>query len=162
MLQIAANTANEESENAIYFMKGKVALESFLSWLENRIKNSSIQISHTFDNNSRMHTYVVKHDICENWSLYLKHIIEHIFNKILEKKVEVSISYTMLTFKFKEDRNCSYTFFAVMIRGNSGKDIFILEASFCFTIDIYVLVIRLQAIIMLIDKTVICICFLFL
>ena len=103
ILQIAANTANEESENAIYFMKGKIDLESFLYWLENRMKNSSVQISHTFDNNSRMHTYVVKHDICENWSLYLKHIIEHIFNKILEKKVEVGISYTTLTFKFKED-----------------------------------------------------------
>ena len=65
------------------------------------MKNSAIQISHTFDNKSRMHTYVVKHDICENWSLYLKYIIEHIFNELLEKKVEVSTSHSTLTFKFK-------------------------------------------------------------
>jgi hypothetical protein len=33
--------------------------------------------NHTFDNNSMIHTYVVKHDICENWSLHIKGIIEH-------------------------------------------------------------------------------------
>jgi hypothetical protein len=103
ILQIAKNTANEESENSIYFMKGRMELSSFLSWFENRMKNSSIQVNHTFDKDSKIHTYVVKHDICENWSLYLKQLIEHIFNHVLEKKVEVSTSYTMLTFKFKQD-----------------------------------------------------------
>ena len=103
VLQIAANTANEESENSIYFMKGKLDLESFLSWFEARMKNSSIQVNHSFDNNSRMHTYIVKHDICANWSLYLKHIIEHIFNQVLEKKVDVDMSDTTLTFKFKQE-----------------------------------------------------------
>lgn len=43
-----------------------------------------------FDKDSKMHTYVVKHDICENWSLYLKQIIEHIFNHVLEKKYRVA------------------------------------------------------------------------
>src|ERR687885_2367209 len=96
--QIAANTGKEEVQNAVYFMKGKIDLDSFLSWLENRMKNSSIQVSHTFDINNRMHTYVIKHDICENWSLYLEQIIEYIFNEVLERRVEVSISNTTLTF----------------------------------------------------------------
>ena len=101
--QIAASTGKEEVQNAVYFMKGKIDLDSFLSWFENRMKNSSIQVSHTFDRASRMHTYVVKHDICENWSLYLGQIIEYVFNNVFQKKVEISTTYSMLVFNFKED-----------------------------------------------------------
>jgi hypothetical protein len=101
--KIAANSGKQEFENSVYFMKGKIDLDSFLSWFEARMKYSSIQVSHTFDVNSRMHTYVIKHDISENWSLYLKQLIEYIFNKVLEKKVEVTTSHTTLTFKFRRD-----------------------------------------------------------
>jgi hypothetical protein len=103
VLQLAANIAKEESEAAIYFMRGKIDLDSFLSWFEARMKNSAIQLSHTFDNKTRIHTYVIKHDICENWSLYLKCIVEHIFNEVLQKKVETTASNTTLAFKFKQD-----------------------------------------------------------
>jgi HicB family len=101
--QIAITTGKDEFQNAVYFMKGKIDLDCFLSWFENRMKNSSIQISHTFDANSKMHTYVVKHDICENWSLYLKEVIEYVFSNVFQKKVELSTSYSMLAFKFEED-----------------------------------------------------------
>ena len=101
--EIAANTGKEEVQNAVYFMKGKIDLDSFLSWLENRMKNSSIQVNHTFDRPSMTHTYAIKHDICENWSLYLKQIIEYVFNDVFQKKVELSESSSMLTFKFNEE-----------------------------------------------------------
>ena len=101
--EIAASTGKDEFQNAVYFMKGKVDLDSFLSWLENRMKNSSIQMSHTFDRNTRIHTYIIKHDICENWSLYLKEIIEYVFNNVLQEKVDTSTSSSMLAFKFRED-----------------------------------------------------------
>ena len=101
--EIAANTGKEEVQNAVYFMKGKIDLDSFLSWFENRMKNSSIQVSHTLDHPSRTHTYVIKHDICEKWSLYLKQIIEYVFNDVFQKKVEISMSHSTLAFKFKED-----------------------------------------------------------
>ena len=101
ILQIAANTAYEESENSIYFMKGSVELNSFLSWFEDRMKNSSIEVNNIFDKDSKMHTYVVKHDICENWSLYLKQLIESTFNEVLQKRVEARASNTMLSFTFK-------------------------------------------------------------
>jgi hypothetical protein len=84
-------------------MRGNMELNSFVSWFENGMKNSSIQVNHTFDKDSKMHTYVVKHDICENWSLYLKQIIEYFFSQALEKKVEVRTSDRMLTFEFKQD-----------------------------------------------------------
>jgi hypothetical protein len=84
-------------------MKGRIDLDSFLSWFEARMKNSSIQVSHTFDNTNMVYTFVVKHDICVNWSLYLKYIIEHIFHKDLGRKVEISTSDTTLTFRFSKD-----------------------------------------------------------
>ena len=51
------------------------------------------------------HTYVVKHDICENWSLYLKEIIEHVFKEILKRNVEATASHSTLTFRFKEEED---------------------------------------------------------
>ena len=100
--EIALTTGKDEFQNAVYFMKGNIDLDSFLSWLENRMKNSSIEVNHTFDRNTGIHSYIIKHDICENWSLYLKEIIEFIFNNALQKKVESSISPSMLVFKFRD------------------------------------------------------------
>src|SRR5918911_1583105 len=94
--KLAANTGKNEFQNAVYFMKGKIDLESFLACFEARMKNSFIQVNHTFDTNSRVHTYVVKHDICENWSIFLKEIIESVFNNILRRDVQIYTSFYML------------------------------------------------------------------
>jgi hypothetical protein len=102
VMQIA-NIGKEESTNALHFMKGKLDLDCFLSWFEDRMKNSSIEVRHTFDDTSSMHTFVVKHDICENWSLYLKEIIEHIFKEILERKVDTTALQSTFTFKFEQE-----------------------------------------------------------
>ena len=101
--QIAVTVGKDEFQNAVHFMKGRLDLNCFLDWLETRMKNSSIHVSRTFDSNSGTYTYIIKHDICENWSIYLKEVIETIFNDTFQKKVEASASSTMLTFKFKED-----------------------------------------------------------
>src|SRR5690349_5456959 len=63
--------AQKVGKNAVHditlFMKSKVDLDSFLSWFEMRMKNSSIELSHTIENN--LHTYILKHDLGYNWSL---------------------------------------------------------------------------------------------
>jgi hypothetical protein len=104
ILDMAMRLGKSEVQNAAIFMKGgRIDLDSFLSWFENRMRNSSIQMSHIFDEKSRIHTYVMKHDICENWSLYFKEILQYIFNEVLGKRIDISTSYSMLTFKFKQD-----------------------------------------------------------
>ena len=104
MSDIAMRVGKSEVQNAAIFMKGgKIDLDSFLSWFENRMRNSSIQMSHTFDEKNRTQTYIMKHDICENWSLYFKEILQYIFNEVLGKRIEISTSYSMLTFEFKQD-----------------------------------------------------------
>ncbi|HET7285701.1 MAG TPA: hypothetical protein VFI70_13540 [Nitrososphaeraceae archaeon] len=42
--KISANTGKDEFQNAVYFMKGKIDLESFLTCFEARMNNSSIQV----------------------------------------------------------------------------------------------------------------------
>jgi hypothetical protein len=104
IIDIATRVGKNEVENAAMFMKGgKMDLDSFLSWFETRMKNSSIQMSHVFDEKDRTHAYIMKHDIGENWSLYFKEILLYIFNELFGKRVDITISHTMLTFKFKVD-----------------------------------------------------------
>jgi hypothetical protein len=104
IIDMAMHVGKSELQNAAMFMKGgKIDLDSFLSWFENRMKNSSIQVSHTFDDSNRTHMYIIKHDICENWSLYIKEILLYIFHEIYRKRVDINTSYKMLTFRYKQE-----------------------------------------------------------
>ena len=104
IIDMAKRVGTKEYQNAAIFITGgKMDLGSFLSWFENRMKNSSIQLSHVFDEKSRIHTYIVKHDICENWSLYFKEILVYIFDNVLDMPIEITIaSRSMLAFRFRE------------------------------------------------------------
>ena len=63
------------------FMKSKIDLASFLSWLDVRMRNLSVEISHTVEGST--HTYILKHDLGENYSLFQKTVLELIFNDVL-------------------------------------------------------------------------------
>lgn len=95
--------ARKVGKNAVHdialFMKSKVDLDSFLSWFEMRMKNSSIELSHSVRNDT--HTYILKHDLGNNWSLYHKTLLELIFNEVLSKRIDVAITSTTLTFRFE-------------------------------------------------------------
>ena len=97
--------ARKVGKNAVHdialFMKSSMDLQSFLSWFEMRIKTSSIEFSHSRLANGR-HTYVIKHDLGYNWSLYHKNILELIFNEMLQKRIDVAMSPTTMTLVFDE------------------------------------------------------------
>jgi hypothetical protein len=118
--QIVEYEENQEKEKE----KQKLDMNSFLSWLENEMNSYAIEIRHitskkdddTSDNNSdnsncsmnnnsrssRHHTYILKHDIGYNYSLYYKILLESIFNEVLQKHILAKIKSTMLTFEFEE------------------------------------------------------------
>jgi hypothetical protein len=83
------------------FMKSAMDLPSFMSWFETRIKTSSIEFSHNRLANGR-HTYVIKHDLGYNWSLYHKTIFELIFNEMLQTRIDIAITPTTMTMAFDE------------------------------------------------------------
>jgi hypothetical protein len=82
------------------FMETKLDMDSFLEWFEARMKNSSVQISHIV--HESIHTYTMKHDVCLNWSLCHKTILELIFDKIFKKSIVISISEGSFTITFEK------------------------------------------------------------
>lgn len=96
--------ANRIGKNVVrdiaLFMKGDITLNSFLSWFETRMKASSIEINHNIKGSN--HTFIVKHDLGEIWSLYHKIVLDLIFREVLDKKVDFDFNAGMISFRFSD------------------------------------------------------------
>jgi predicted AAA+ superfamily ATPase len=66
---LAKNVAKSAVQDIMVVMKGKIDLDSFLSWFETLMKKAFIEINHTTENNDSTHRYTVKHNLGENWAL---------------------------------------------------------------------------------------------
>jgi hypothetical protein len=100
IIAMATNVAKNEIRDTALFMKGKMTVESFMSWYETRMVNSSVQVSHIIESGTQK--YIMRHDLGKNWSLYHKTILELIFEEFLKKKVEVKYTQNMITMEFTE------------------------------------------------------------
>ncbi|MGA9150681.1 MAG: hypothetical protein WBZ36_08885, partial [Candidatus Nitrosopolaris sp.] len=58
---LAKNVAKIAVQDIMVVMKGKIDLDSFLSWFETLMKKAFIEINHTGQNNGNTHRYIVKH-----------------------------------------------------------------------------------------------------
>ncbi len=81
-------------------MRGDFNLNSFISWFEARMRASSIEINHNIKNNA--HTFIIKHDLGENWSLYHTTVLGLIFREVLDTTVDFEYNTGMMSFKFTE------------------------------------------------------------
>ncbi|HJR49255.1 MAG TPA: hypothetical protein VJ799_13935 [Nitrososphaeraceae archaeon] len=99
-IELASKVGHTAIHDIALFMKSKMDLQSFLSWFEMKMNNSSIEFSHRLVNNS--HTYVIKHELGYNWSLYQMTLLELMFSQVFEKQIDTSIYDTTLTFQFRE------------------------------------------------------------
>jgi len=100
IIEMATNVAKNEIRDMALFMKGKMTVESFMSWYEMRMTNSSVQVSHVIENNTQK--YIMRHDLGRNWSLYHKTIVELIFEEFLKKKIDVKYTKNMISMEFTE------------------------------------------------------------
>jgi hypothetical protein len=100
IVQLASKVGHSAIHDIALFMKTRMDLPSFLSWFEMRMKNSSIECSHKVENST--HTYVIKHDLGCNWSLYHKTLLQLMFNQIFGRQITISIYDTTLAFQFTE------------------------------------------------------------
>ncbi len=105
VVDIASTIGREGIEDIVLFMRGKVELNSFISWYETLMINSSVQISHLVDNG--FHTMVLKHDLGNNWSLYQKTILELIFRELFQKKIELECDKNTVRVMFTDDEIAS-------------------------------------------------------
>jgi hypothetical protein len=98
IIELATGIGKNATNDAALFMKNKMDLASFLSWLDARMRHSSVEISHNVEGSS--HTYILKHDLGENYSLFQKTVLESIFNDVLGKRIDCSFSDTILSLRF--------------------------------------------------------------
>ena len=101
IISVATRVGKDEVKNMALFMRGTMDIKSFLSWFETRMINSSVQVSHIQEDDN-FHRYVMKHELGKNWSVYHKTILELIFEEVFNKKINVKIDKTMISFEFTE------------------------------------------------------------
>ncbi len=98
--EIACTIGKDEIRDVALFMKGEIDAISFMSWFEIQMVNSSVQVSHMTENG--IHTFVMKHDLGKNWSLYNKTILELIFDELFHKKIDVKYNKNTFALRFSE------------------------------------------------------------
>jgi HicB family len=80
VINLAKRVGKNTMHDTILYMKQKIDVVSFLSWLETWLKkNSTSGFSHTKENDTDI--CIMKHDLGENWSLYHKTVLHEIFNE---------------------------------------------------------------------------------
>ncbi len=101
IVELASTIGKEEIEDIVLFMRGKVDLNSFLSWYETMMLNSSVQTSHIIDEG--IHSMVLKHDLGKNWALYQKTILELLFKEVLHNNVEIEYDKNTIRVAFADE-----------------------------------------------------------
>lgn len=100
----AKNVAKTAVQDILLVMKGKIDLDSFLSWFETLMKKAFIEIIDTVENNDSTHRYTVKHNLGENWALLIKSLLQIIFNDVLGISIDIiNLSNTTLVFQFENN-----------------------------------------------------------
>lgn len=105
---LAKNVAKSAVQDIMLVMKGKIDLDSFLSWFETLMQKSFIEINHTVENNDNNHRYIVKHNLGENWALLISNLLQIIFNDLLGIRIEIiNLSNTTLVFQYENNQTRS-------------------------------------------------------
>ena len=100
VIEIASTIGKDEVRDVALFMKREIDFNSFMSWFEMQMINSSVQVSHMIEKG--IHTFVMKHDLGKNWSIYHKTILELIFEELFHKKIDVKYDKNVLAVRFSE------------------------------------------------------------
>jgi len=102
---LAKNIAKSAVQDIMLVMKGRINLDSFLSWFETLMKKAFIEINHTVENNDNTHRYIIKHNLGENWALLVRNLLQIIFNDLLGIRIEIiNLSNTTLAFQFENNQ----------------------------------------------------------
>jgi|SRR5581483_6521192 hypothetical protein len=93
---IGKNTAIEMA----IFVQGRFSAETFVSWIETRMKNSGCEVVRRTEEDGSQNI-VIKHDLGKNWSLYLKTLTESTLNEAFGKTPDFFMTNSLVSFKYK-------------------------------------------------------------
>ena len=99
--KLASSIGKDTAIDMAIFMKGRIDILDFVSWIETRMENSGFEVIHRFDNLKEVHTVTIKHDLGKNWSLYLKIMLESILSEFFKKPSEFIVSDSMVSASFR-------------------------------------------------------------
>jgi hypothetical protein len=101
VIKMSREVAKNEVYNIALFMigKSKLDVDSFVSWFLSRMKNCS-QITENKENYSK--TYILKHDLGENWSLYHKTVLDSIFTDYLQTPIQINYTDSTIIFAVED------------------------------------------------------------
>ncbi|HJU58246.1 MAG TPA: hypothetical protein VJ583_00730 [Nitrososphaeraceae archaeon] len=100
IIELATNVGKNELEDILLFMNKKIDWILFLNWFKIRLQNSSIEIMYTIEKNK--HTFIMKHGMGENWSLYHKTIFELISKENYKNPVDIKYNSRIISIEFYE------------------------------------------------------------
>ena len=109
IVKMSREVAKNEVYNIALFMRGKSKLDadSFISWFLSRMKNCS-EITENKETHNK--TYILKHGLGENWSLYHKTVLDSIFTDYLQTPIQISITDSTIIFTV-DDKERSKQFY---------------------------------------------------
>jgi hypothetical protein len=90
MIKRAAQTALDIMKDTVMLMKKDYNFWSVLSLLEEYAKMSGINLEYQIK--GRKYIFVIKHELGENWSLFMKELLTLIFEKLAKVRVETNIT----------------------------------------------------------------------
>jgi len=85
----------------IIFMEKRYDLWTVLDWLETRCKASGFS-EKKFYQNDRL-TCIIQHDLGWKWSLYVKTLIESVFEDVVKERIDFDVSTSMVIFRIPID-----------------------------------------------------------
>jgi hypothetical protein len=102
IVEIATKVGRSAVKDIALFMKHRIDIDSFLEWFETRMKTTSVEISHE-KLDDKTHSYIIRHGLGKNWSIFHKTIFESILQDILGKPLKnSSVTPTTFSFLFEE------------------------------------------------------------
>jgi hypothetical protein len=98
--KLASSIGKDTAIDMAIFMKGRMDVLAFISWLEARMRNSGFQVVYRVDSVRGIHTVTIKHDLGKNWSLYLRTMLQSILADFFKRQSEFVVSDSMISASF--------------------------------------------------------------
>lgn len=88
LIKYSAKKAYQNIKESVLFMKKKFDLWSVLGVLQEYMKVSGIVSDHKIEN-SRIHVFVIQHDLGVHWSLFAKELLSIVFHELANVKANI-------------------------------------------------------------------------
>lgn len=97
IVDLAKYIADEEIEDIILLLKSNYTPQSFLDVIVSWLDVSNMPYRHS--ENGAIHSYVIQHDMSKKWSLYLGELFKHVFENLLKRRFDYTITKNTIAFK---------------------------------------------------------------